>query len=319
VVLGYLNPQQLVGGDLKLDVAAAHRVMHDCVALPLGLTLDQAAYGVHLVANSHMMRAVRAVSSQRGRDPRGFALFAFGGNGPVHAVELARSLELAQVLVPPAPGLFSAFGLLFAEVEHHYVRTCFRRTTELDLVDLSRLVADLEREALDTLGAEGYAAHQVVLRRQADLRYTGQSFELTVPLTDGVLDRAAIDALSEAFGREHLRTYGHRGAADAPVDLINIRITAKGVAEQQRVPSDEQLQRLGREPRGVVARGSRLAYFGSFGRIETPVIDRASLGGGAHVGPLIVEEYDATTVIPPGCRAALDDWGNIVIQTQEAD
>jgi N-methylhydantoinase A len=235
----------------------------------------------------------------------------------VHAVELARSLDLAQVLVPAAPGLFSAFGLLFAEVEHHYVRTCFRRTTELDLVDLTRLVAELERKALDTLGAEGYAAHQVVLRRQADLRYSGQSFELTVPLTDGGLDRAAIDALSEAFGQEHLRTYGHCGSAHAPVDLINIRIIAKGVAEQPRVPSDDQLRRLGRQPRGVVTRGSRLAYFGNLGRIETPVIDRASLSEGTHIGPLIVEEYDATTVIPPGCSAALDDWGNIVIQIQE--
>jgi N-methylhydantoinase A len=317
VVLGYLNPDQLVGGDLKLDVTAARRVMLDSVARPLGLSLDEAAYGVHLVANSHMVRAVRAVSSQRGRDPRGFALFAFGGNGPVHAVELARSLDLAQVLVPAAPGLFSAFGLLFAEVEHHYVRTCFQRTTELDLVQLTRLVTELERDALDTLCAEGYAAHQVVLRRQADLRYTGQSFELTVPLTDGTLDRAAIDALSESFGQEHLRTYGHRGAADAPVDLINIRISAKGVAEQQRVPSDDQLRRLGRQPRGVVTRGSRSAYFGNLGRIETPVIDRASLSEGTHGGPLIVEEYDATTVVPPGCSAALDDWGNIVIQIQE--
>jgi N-methylhydantoinase A len=306
-----------VGGDLKLDVAAARHVMLDRVAKPLGLSLDEAAYGVHLVANSHMVRAVRAVSSQRGRDPRGFALFAFGGNGPVHAVELARSLDLAQVLVPAAPGLFSAFGLLFAEVEHHYVRTCFQRTTELDLVQLTRLVTELERDALDTLCAEGYAAHQVVLRRQADLRYTGQSFELTVPLTDGALDRAAIDALSESFGQEHLRTYGHRGAAGAPVDLINIRISAKGVAEQQRVPSDDQLRRLGRQPRGVVTRGSRSAYFGKLGRIETPVIDRASLSEGTHGGPLIVEEYDATTVVPPGCSAALDDWGNIVIQIQE--
>ncbi|MGI9149817.1 MAG: hydantoinase/oxoprolinase family protein [Chloroflexota bacterium] len=316
IVLGYLNPDQLVGGDLKLDIEAARRVMHDCVAQPLGLALDQAAFGVHLVANSHMVRAVRAVSSQRGRDPRGFALFAFGGNGPVHAVELARSLDQERVLVPAAPGLFSAFGLLFAEVEHHYVRTCFRRTTELDLVDLGRLVADLEREAFDTLGAEGYAAHQVALRRQADLRYTGQSFELTVALADVVINRAAVDVLTEAFAHEHLRTYGHRSGADAPVDLINIRITARGVSEQQRVPSDDQLRRLGRQRRGAGACGSRSAYFGSFGRIEVPVVDRASLDAGFQAGPLIVEEYDATTVVPPGCSAALDEWGNIVIQIQ---
>jgi N-methylhydantoinase A len=123
VALGYLNPEHLVGGDLPLDADAACRALHEGVAQPLGLGLDEVAYGIHLVANSNMMRAVRAVSSQRGRDPRGYALFAFGGNGPVHAVELAGSLGITRVLVPVAPGLFSAFGLLFADVEHHYVRT----------------------------------------------------------------------------------------------------------------------------------------------------------------------------------------------------
>jgi N-methylhydantoinase A len=141
VALGYLNPEHLVGGDLPLDAEAACRAVHDRVAQPLGLTLDEAAYGIHLVANSNMLRAVRAVSSQRGRDPRGYALFAFGGNGPVHAVELARALGLVRVLVPVAPGLFSAFGLLFADVEHHYVRTCFRRTDDLDPADLVGLFA----------------------------------------------------------------------------------------------------------------------------------------------------------------------------------
>ena len=181
VALGYLNPDHLVGGDLRLDADAACRALHDRVAQPLGLTLDKAAYGVHLVANSNMMRAVRAVSSQRGRDPRGFALFAFGGNGPVHAVELARTLGIRRVLVPVAPGLFSAFGLLFADVEHHYVHTCFRRMDELDVSYLAQLFADLEHTALEALATEGLyrripAATRVLLRRQVDLRYAGQSF-----------------------------------------------------------------------------------------------------------------------------------------------
>jgi N-methylhydantoinase A len=278
---------------------------------------------VHLVANSNMMRAVRAVSSQRGRDPRGFALFAFGGNGPVHAVELARSLGMPRVVVPVAPGLFSAFGLLFADVEHHYVRTCFRRTVELDPDDVTQLFVELEQTAVEALSAEGFSVpDEVMLRRQVDLRYAGQSFELTVPLATGPLDRAAIAALTEAFGQEHLRTYGHRGAADQPVDLINVRLTATGRPSQPRVPSDERLQHYGRTREQAGARGSRRAYFGArFGRVETPVFDRASLAGGGGVwrGPLIVEEYDATTVVPPGCTATLDAWGNIVIDIQDSD
>ena len=309
VALGYLNPEHLVGGDLRLDADAACRALHERVAQPLGLTLDEAAYGIHLVANSNMMRAVRAVSSQRGRDPRGYALFAFGGNGPVHAVELARSLGLVRVLVPLAPGLFSAFGLLFADVEHHYVHTCFRRINAMDPLELSHLFAELDQTAFEALAAEGFTREHVSLRRLVDMRYAGQSFELTVPFTDGPLD-----ALSEAFGSEHLRTYGHRGAPDQPVDLVNLRLTATGRSEHPRVPDDEHLRQLGRTPGRLGAGGSRQAYFGaSFGRLETPVLDRASLGGAPRSGPFIVEEYDATTVVPPDCSATLDNWGNIVI------
>jgi N-methylhydantoinase A len=319
VALGYLNPDHLVGGDLKLDADAACRALNDRVARPLGLSLDAAAYGVHLVANSNMMRAVRAVSSQRGRDPRGFALFAFGGNGPVHAVELARSLGMSRVLVPVAPGLFSAFGLLFADVEHHYVRTCFRRMDALDPDDLVELFGELEHIAFDALAADGFISRdQVLLKREVDLRYAGQSFELTVPLAEAALDRATLVALSESFGQEHLRTYGHRGSAEQPVDLINVRLTATGVAEHSRVPDDEHLHQMARAPRRAGSPASRRAYFGTrFGRLDTPVLDRASLGDGPSQGPFIVEEYDATTVVSPGCAAALDAWGNIVIDIQD--
>ena len=312
VVLGYLNPEHLVGGELPIDAEAARRALADRVAGPLGLELHEAAYGVHLLANSNMIRAVRAVSSQRGRDPRGFSLFAFGGSGPVHAVELARSLEMRRVVVPRSPGLFSAFGLLFADVEHHYVKTYFRPTARVDLDELNRALGELERQALETLADEGYGRDRVALRRQADLRYTGQSFELTVPLEDGALDQAGIERLRDAFGREHERTYGHRGAPDAPIDLVNLRLVAAGIPERPRVPSDAQLRRL---DRGGPARPetSRSAYFGSDGLLDTPVVDRPALAGGRRDGPLIVEEYDATTVVPPRCSAALDDWGNIII------
>ena len=313
LALGYLNPEYLVGGELPLAAEAARRALAEQVAGPLGIGLEQAAYGIHLVANSNMIRAVRAVSSQRGRDPRGFTLFAFGGSGPVHAVEMARSLEMRRVVVPISPGLFSAFGLLFAEVEHHYVRTFFRRTRALDLAEMNRLLDEIEREALDTLAAEGYPPERATLRRQADLRYTGQSFELTVPLESGSLDTASIDRLREAFGQEHERTYGHRGGPDQPVDVVNLRLVARGLPERARVPTDAQLRQAGHRRGGGAARTSRKAYFGPPGLIGTPVIDRPDLAGGKQQGPLIVEEYDATTVVPPGCTAGLDEWGNILI------
>jgi N-methylhydantoinase A len=301
VVLGYLNPEHLVGGDLKLDADAGRRVLEERIANPLGLSVDRAAYGIHLVANANMMRAVRAVSTQRGRDPRGFALIAFGGSGPVHAVELARALDLKHVLIPPSPGLFSAFGLLFATVEHHYVRTCFRRLNGTDPVALQVLIGSMEDEALATLAAEGYRREQVELQTHADLRYRGQSFELTIPFTPELED------LAENFAQEHLRTYGHRGAPGAPIDLISLRMRAR-VTSRKPVT----LQTAVTSPSGE--KRSRKAYFGEFGRIETPVIARADLDNTHSEGPLIVEEYDATTVVPPGCTATLDDSGNIVVQ-----
>jgi N-methylhydantoinase A len=301
VVLGYLNPDYLVGGDLKLDAEAARRALSTRIAEPLGLSLDRAAYGIHLVANANMMRAVRAVSTQRGRDPRGFALIAFGGSGPVHAVELARALDLRRVLIPPSPGLFSAFGLLYADVEHHYVRTCFRRLNGTDPQALQALLDSLEREALATLAEERYAPEQVALHRQADLRYAGQSFELTVPF-----DVLALDRLADDFAAEHLRTYGHRGAPDAPVDLISLRVRAR-----VKTPHQRDLQPVTRA--GWRSPSSRDAYFGDYGRIETPVLNRTDLNRSPREGPLIIEEYDATSVVPPECFAALDDLGNIVI------
>jgi N-methylhydantoinase A len=317
LVLGYLNPEYLVGGELRLDAEAARRALYDRVAAPLSLPLEAAAYGIHLLANSNMIRAVRAVSSQRGRDPRGYALFAFGGNGPVHAVELARSLEMQRVIVPTSPGLFSAFGLLFADVAHHYVRTFFRRTGQFDLTALNDLLADLEREALETLASEGFAPTRAQLSRQADLRYAGQSFELTVPLADGPIDATALDRLREAFQLEHERTYGHRGAPDAPIDLVNVRLLAVGQPDQPRVP-DRAQRASGEPPATSRSPRSRQAYFGPAGHLETPVITRADLTTTPTPGPLIVEEYDATTIIPPNCQAHLDDWGNIDINLRPA-
>jgi N-methylhydantoinase A len=266
-----------------------------------------------------MIRAVRSVSSQRGRDPRGYTLFAFGGNGPVHAVGVARALDMRRVVVPVSPGLFSAFGLLFADVEHHYVRTFFRQTRGVDLDELNGVLEELEREAVETLGSEGYPRERVRLRRQADLRYAGQSFELTVPLEEGSLDAEAIERLREVFAREHERTYGHRGGPDQPVDLVNLRLAAAGVPDAARAPGQAQLRTAGWRGGGGSTSGSRRAYFPPAGLVETPVIGRGELGSRPRSGPLIVEEYDATTVVPPGCTAQLDGWGNIVVEVGEGE
>jgi N-methylhydantoinase A len=258
-----------------------------------------------------MIGAIKAVSTQRGRDPRAFALLAFGGSGPVHAAAMASLLEIGRVIVPPGPGLFSAFGLLCADHEHHATQTFFRGFSTLDLAELRAAVLAMEVEALAELEAEGYAAGRVRLERSADLRYVGQGFELLVPMGNGELGPDALAELEAGFHAEHERAYGHRSDG-APVQFVNLRLTARGLRYTDSPLSGAQGPH---QSAGVTEEGSREAYFGPRGLVWTPVVGRASgLGAAPRTGPLIIEEYDATTVVPPGCSACLDQAGNIVVE-----
>jgi N-methylhydantoinase A len=307
VVLGYINPVQLVGGALKLNADKARRAFTDKVAKPLGMSVDAAAYGAHLIAASNMIRAIKSVSTERGRDPRAFSLFAFGGNGPLFAAGMARSLGIARIVVPPSAGLFSSFGLLYADVEHHYSRTFRRLLRKADLGEISRAWGELDRQALAQLEAEGFRGTTAQLRRSAALHYHGQSYELTVPVPEGAMDGAMVAHLEEAFGREHEKTYGHRAGPDEPVELVSIQVVGQGLRTGSGVPERVKPSRAEPQPPPP-----RRAYFGNAGWIETPVLRRSDLAG-TQAGPLIVEEYDATCIVPPGASASLDAGGNLVI------
>ena len=311
LVLGYLNPGYLVGGGLRLDAELARAVLQEKVAQPLGLSLERAAYGAHAITAANMIRAIRAVSIERGRDPRDYALFAFGGNGPVFACAMARELGMLRVVVPPAPGLFSALGLLYADVEHHYGRTFRRLLRQLDLNALNAAWSDLGAQARAQLEAEGFPDGRIYMRL-ASLHYQGQSFDLTVPAPEDALDAVALARLEEAFGQEHERTYGHRAGPEEPVELTEIRVIGQGLPERQLTPQAFDLAGSGQD----CSLPARRAYFGpESGWLDVPVMPRSALAT-PHDGPCIVEEYDATCVIPPGANAALDGAGNILIRVQ---
>ena len=303
LLLGYLNPRHLVGGALQLNSEKARRVFEERIAKPLSMPLEQAAHGAHLIAASNMIRAIKAVSTERGRDAREFALFAFGGNGPVFAAGMAAELGMKRIVVPPSAGLFSSFGLLYADVEHHYARSLRRLLRKSDPRDIERAWDALSEEARAQLAAEGFSGKKVKIRRAAALHYQGQTYELTVAVPDGPLDFAYLE---EAFGAEHERTYGHRAGADEPVELVAIQLVGQGLREGAAVPERVQASRA--EP---MPPPPRRAFFGSW--VETPVMRRSDLAR-ARKGPLIVEEYDATCVVPPGARAELDAGGNMVIE-----
>ena len=304
VTLGYLAQDRLPSG-LRLDAAKGRRAIAEQVAAPLRLPLEEAAYGAYLVGCAGIARAVRAVTVERGRDPRDFALVAFGGNGPLFAAEMARSLEIGTVLVPPSPGVFSAVGLLEAELEHHLVKTLNISLAEVTDRDIETAFEALTVEAKELMRG----LPQPVIARAVDAKYAGQSFELTVPLPEpGTL----VAAIAEIFAREHERTYGHR-ADDDPVQIVNLRI----VARVPRADSASALSGRGSAPRGAFEPRTRLAYFGKdYGSVETQVVGRFDLAQDTRQGPLLIDEYDATTLVPPGCSVRLDEFGNILIHTE---
>jgi N-methylhydantoinase A len=305
VVLGYVNPTRLVGGDVVIDAAAAYRAVDEQVAALLGRSAVEAAHGVLTIAVATMMRAVKAVTTYRGRDPRDFAICAFGGNGPLVGVEIARALEVETVVVPPLPGVFSALGLVFGDTAREHVRTLLLRSDELTAETVEAALGALERTALDELGYDGHPAAAVTLDRVAELRYAGQAYELAVAVPAGPV---SVDRLLDDFVAEHVRTYGHGSRADA-VELVSVRVLA-------RVPSPsattyDALQRIAALDREL---GSREAYFGLVhGMVRTPVLSRAALIDGVMPGPFLVDEYDSTIVVPPGCSASLDRIGNVEV------
>ena len=307
LILGYLNPQALAGGAVQVNAEKAQAVFDQKVARPLRLPLLQAAHGAHLVANATMARAIRAVSTERGRDVRGYALFAFGGSGPVHVAELARSLSINHIVVPCAPGLFSAFGLLVAPQEYEFVRSVMVQTGQLAEGQLEESYRSLEEEALVRLRSDGYRAEQMELTRLADMHYVGQVHELTVPVP--AADGLAI--LEEAFGQEHHRTYGYISTRE-PIEITTIRVVARDERSEEELEATASLGEALYQGRSQ--KGSRKAYFGpEDGAIDTPLISRADLTAVPTEGPVILEEYDSTIVVPPRCRVSRDDLWNVII------
>ena len=310
LVLGYLNPDHLVGGAVKLNTAKSRAVIAETIARPLGMSLEAAAHGAHLIAASNMIRAIKAVSSERGRDPRDYALVAFGGNGAIFAAGMAQEIGIGQVLIPPSAGVFSSFGLLYAEVEYYFTRTRKLLLRGADPAALQAVLDGLEDEARTRLGEDGFGPTAIEIRRFASLHYQGQSFELRVPVAPGALDRAALVVIEEAFGAEHERTYGHRAGVDEPVELVSLEVIGRGIPDRPRAASAAAANLA---PDIAIASPTRRAYFGpQQGWLEARVINRSALAT-PHQGPCIVEEYDATCVVPPGWTARLDEFGNIAL------
>ncbi|MCB9833393.1 MAG: hydantoinase/oxoprolinase family protein [Planctomycetes bacterium] len=299
LVLGRIPPGLFLGGSFALDEAAARARVGE-LAAQLGLGLERVALGVLAVAEATMERALRRISLERGHDPRRFALVAFGGAGGLHAASLAARLEMPEVVVPRDPGLLSARGMLQAPLRKELARTVLGRALAEIEAAPARAFADLERRARAELRGEGLAAAEILVERLVDLRYPGQSYELSVPL--GAAGRSG-----EAFHLLHAQRYGFARPEEG-VELVALRLRARGPAPRVRQPRP---RRVSGRPKPVESR--RLVFEDGAG--TCPVYRREDLGSGQELrGPAVIVEYSATTVLPPGHRLEVDRRGALVIR-----
>jgi N-methylhydantoinase A len=310
LVLGYLGADAFAGGTLRLVPGAAARAIEARVAGPLGLALEEAAWGIHAIVNTNMELATRVVSIERGRDPRALALVAFGGSGPVHGCRLARALGIPRVVLPAAAGVTAAIGLLSAEVRFDVARTWVRRLDAVDPAHVARMFDEMAAQAT-AIVRDAAVGGAVTLARALDARYLGQGYELTVPVPAGTLDAPALGRVRAAFDEVYAARYGYAQPGE-PVEVVTWKLAAIGGAPRVTLPKAGA-----GSPTGGL-RGRRRAYFPETrGYIDCPVYDRLGLAAGTELaGPAIVEERESTTVLPPGCVATVDEWASLLVEVR---
>jgi len=310
VLLGYLNPENFAGGSLRLDVSAAEAATAR-LAARLDLSVTATAAGIHQVINARMADQIRLMTIQRGYDPRQLTLVLLGGAGPVHGVALAEELGIREILVPAAPGVLSAFGLLAAAIEHHHAQTLPSVVEQADLRAVNALLATLDRTGSGRMREEGVPPTEVRVVYSADMRYVGQAYELEVPI-EAPLQSEALPAAQAAFHAVHERVYGYHRAAQ-PIEFINFRAVHTYPLPR---PPVRPLRGAGRSLADAQV-GERRAYFFPAGFTATPIFTRARLPVGEYFsGPAIIEQPDTTTVIPPGYVAQVEESGNLKIRKE---
>jgi N-methylhydantoinase A len=310
VVLGRLDPGDFLAGGMKLDVAAAEASVQG-LADQLNLPLEETAEGILTIINANMANAIRSRTVQKGIDPRGFALVAFGGAGPLHGAEVAALLEIPEVIVPPYPGITSAMGLLTTDLKYDAIRTQFQISTAVDLESLNSTLRSMEEEITSQFEADRISLSSVSFERFAELRYVGQGYELKVPIAETVMTEDGLAALWQAFHHAHATEYGHAFEAN-PIEIVNLRVSGVGRSEGlQTLPA----------PKGgsledalVRKRPSTFRFDSELQTVETCFYDRTRLPIGETIpGPAILLQQDSTTLVPPGSHCVVDPSGSLIM------
>ena len=307
LVLGYLSPNNFLGGKMRLDAQASQDAINNAVAKPLDMQAQDAAEGVVRIINVKMQEAIKAISTMRGHDLRDFMLLAFGGAGPLHAGPIAAELGMAGVIVPLYPGVYSAMGLVMSDVKHDYVRSRLTALSRADEGDVNAVLEELASQARKDLAEEGFSHDKAEIEYALDMRYAGQGYEITLPC-NAPLAPGGLAQLRSAFDEEHRKMFGHT-APQEPVEIISYRVRGIG-----RVPPVElpKFAPTGAPLAGAI-REMRIARFNG-ASVECPVYQRELLDVGAvFSGPAIVDQLDCTSVIPPGQHVRVDEYRNMII------
>jgi N-methylhydantoinase A len=307
LVLGRLGADRFLGGEMRLDVAAAERAIAEHLAKPLGISVIAAADGILRIAVVAMSYAVKGVSTERGLDAAAFTLIAYGGAGPLHAARIAREIGMKRLIIPRAPGHFCAFGMLFSDLRYDFVRTWFARLAEAAFDDFDRIYSELESQGHAALAASGIKPSRITLAYAADMRYVGQEHPVTIDLAPALIRRRDRAGIKRRLDEEHLRRYG-TSAPDEPGEIVSLRATVTGILKK---PALEPMAK-GRAAR---PREERSVFFPEVGRkVRTKVFARDALPPGMRIaGPALIEEHASTTVVPPGDKLQIDGFGNLVI------
>ncbi len=311
LILGRLGADRFLGGEIPLDVRAAQTAIRDHVAKPLGMTLMQAAEGILRIASTTMSYAVKGVSTDRGMDAAIFPLIAYGGAGPLHASAIAREIGMSTLVIPRAPGHFCAFGMLHSDLRYDLVRTWFTRLIDVSFADLKRVFDALIAEGKQSLARSRVKPSRTLIAYAADMRYIGQEHPVTVDLSPAVIAKRDRDAIKQHFDAVHERRYG-TSAPREQAEIVSLRITVTGLMKK---PPLEPIERGGVRPLRTATAGTRQVYFAEAGKaIDTPIYTRDALRARNTIeGPALIEEYASTTVLLPGDKTRVDDFGNLIV------
>lgn len=306
-ILGRLNPDSILGGKMKMNLEGAKKAVEEKIAKPLGLSVEEAAEGILKVVNANMVRGIRVVSVEKGHDTRDFSLLAFGGAGPLHAVDIAHELESKNVIVPFSPGINCATGMLIADVRHDYVNSFISTTSSIDYDRLNQSLKALENVARETLGAQGFDDEHTEIIYSIDLRYAGQAYDINVELEDADADESALDKAVRNFHEIHERIYGF-SRTEEKLETVNVRLSSFGLIEKL------ESKKLEAGSGADVPYTTRDVYFdGEFH--ETKIFQRSDLYlDYSFEGPAIIEQLDSTTVIYPDQPTRVDTYGNLIIE-----